>query len=247
MKNESQIAVAEPSALQRLPEPTPMMLIQSAMDSGCDPDRLGKLMVLQERWERTQAEKAFAESMHAAQSSMPNIAKTGQNTHTKIKYALLEEVQRQAKPVYEQHGFSMSFGEDDCPLEKHKRTVCDVTHIAGHSRRYHLDLPVDSSGSMNAVQGCISTTSYAQRRLTCLVWNITIGGEDDDGASATVAITPDQVAVLNGLLDLIHPDDDVLSGMLNWAGVESLNQLPVSKYAKAKDTLEKKAAKYTEQ
>lgn len=222
----------------------PMVLLATAVENGADPDQLEKLLALQERWEKNQAEKAFNAAMQAAQQEMPVVVKTGQNAHTKTKYALLESVQKQCKPVYQKHGLSLSFGEADCPVDRFKRTTCDVRHIDGACHTYHLDLPVDSSGAMNAVQGAISTTSYAQRRLVCMIFNVTIAGEDTDGATPSNPISGAQVEVLNKILDAIHPDDDALGRMLNWAGVDSLDKLPQSKFAQAKSTLETKARAY---
>lgn len=231
--------------LQTVPK-EPMEVIALAVQSGADPDQLEKLLDLQERFSRNQAEKAFASAMQAAQMAMPDVVKDAANPHTKTKYALLETVQKHAKPVYQAHGFSLSYGEDDCPLENHKRTVCDVTHVGGHTRRYHLDLPVDKSGAMNAVQGCISTTSYAQRRLLCMVFNITIAGEDTDGATPAAPITAAQVAELDGILQRIEPSDRkvVLQKMLDWMEVEKISEFPSSKFELAKSRLLKTAEQY---
>lgn len=226
---------------------TPMQLIALAIQHDADPDRLEKLMALQERYESAQAEKAFAAAMHAAQQAIPSVVKDGLNLHTKKKYALLESIQKQVKPIYEGHGFCLSFGEADCPLEKHKRTVCDVTHTAGHTRRYHLDLPVDSSGSMNAIQGCISTTSYAQRRLLAMIFNITLAGEDDDGQGATQAITETQVSELNNLILRTPPDDKVKQSVLDFAQVDELHKLPARLFTQVKRKLEATVAKYEAQ
>lgn len=230
-------------------EPTPMGLIAAAVENGADPDKLEKLLALQERWEANQAEKAFAAAMNAAQQDMPAVARDAENKQTHSRYALLETVQRACKPVYEKHGFSLSFGEADCTREGYKRTTCEVRHAAGACHAYHLDLPVDgigpkgnAIGGMNAVQGCISTTSYAQRRLVCMIFNVTIGGEDDDGNGPTACITGDQIAELNGIMDRIHPDDNPLAGLLKWAGIESLDKLPAAKFETAKRALLSKVA-----
>ena len=214
----------------------PMTLLQQAVQSGMDPEQLKTLVELQERWEARESEKAFAKAMHEAQQDMPVVVKDGVNTHSKARYALLQTVQKECKPIYDRHGFALSFGEDDCPLDRHKRTICDVTHSAGYCRRYHIDLPVDSSGSMNAVQGNISTTSYAQRRLLCMIFNVTIAGEDDDGMIGS-CITAEELAVLESLIKETSTD---LPTFLQWKGVDSLEQFPRGKFKEAKALLEKK-------
>lgn len=230
---------------------TPMQLIALAIQHDADPDRLEKLMALQERYEAGQAEKAFAAAMHAAQQDMPVIVRDAGNPHTKTRYALLETIQKQAKPIYQKHGLSLSFGEADCETPNYKRTTCEVRHVDGACHSYHLDLPVDGIGpsgkpigGMNAVQGAISTTSYAQRRLVCMIFNITIAGEDDDGEGATQTITETQVSELNNLIHRTPPDDKVKQGLLDWAQVESLDKLPARLFAQAKRGLEKKVAAY---
>lgn len=233
---------------------TPMQLLAMAVDSGADPDRLEKLMALQERWERNQAEKAFATAMHAAQQAMPVVVRDARNEQTRSKYALLESIQKKAKPIYEAHGFSLSFGEAACDMAGHKRTTCDVRHVGGACHNYHLDLPVDGIGpkgnpigGMNSVQGAISTTSYAQRRLVCMIFNITVADEDDDGQGASPTITVEQVAVLNALLERTPPDDKVLDGMLRWQAVDSLDKIPARRFAEVHEKLIRKVATYEPQ
>ncbi|MEM1271792.1 MAG: ERF family protein [Bacteroidota bacterium] len=232
-------------------EQTPMTLIAAAIEHGADPDRLENLLALQERWGANQAEKAYAAAMHAAQQEMPTVVRDAENSQTRSKYALLESVQKQCKPIYEKHGLSLSFGEADCEAANHKRTTCDVRHVDGACHSYHLDLPIDgvgpkgnAIGGMNAVQGAISTTSYAQRRLVCMIFNVTIAGDDDDGASASPSITGEQVAILNGLLDRIHPDDKELDNVLRFAKVDALDKLPLRLFGTVKRGLEQKAAAY---
>jgi len=232
-------------------ELTPMQILQTAVDANVDTDKLEKLMELQERWEKNQAEKAFAEAMHLAQQEMPAVVKDALNTQNNSRYARLESVQSQCRKVWQQHGFSLCFAEGDCPIEKFKRTLCDVTHEAGHTRRYHLDLPIDGIGpkgnpigGMNALQGHISSTSYAQRRLICMVFNIVIADEDRDGVQAVQCISEDQIATLNSIMERIHPDDAPLEKLLKWAGIESLDKLPLDYFLRAKESLQKQAALY---
>jgi hypothetical protein len=164
---------------------------------------------------------------------MPKVLKNARNTHTDTRYANLENVQSMARPVYSKHGFSLCFGEADCPVEKFKRTVCDVTHDKGHTRRYHIDLPIDGVGGggnsikgMNPVQGCISTTSYGQRRLTCMIFNIVIADEDDDGQGGAT-INDDQIDSIETWLDALGADR---VRFLKWCKVEKLADIPASRF-----------------
>jgi hypothetical protein len=226
---------------------TPLSLLQSAVDRGLDADQLDKLLTLQERWERNQAEKAFNEAMTDCQNEMPPVVRNCQNKQTGSMYADLEGVQKIARPIYSKYRFAPSFGEADCPLPNHKRTICDLRHDAGHTAHYHLDLPVDGVGAkgnpignMNPVQGCISTTSYGQRRLLCMMFNITVVGEDDDGQGVTEKITEKQAAVIHEWLVATATEE---RRFLNWAQCESVAALPAKKYEAAIDFFRRKSQK----
>ncbi len=160
---------------------TPLALIRQAVELGLGPEQLKALVDLQEQVRASRARELFAAAMTACQAELPNVVRDAENTHTKKLYASLEVVQRVAKPVTLKHGFALSFSEADCQTPNFKRTVCKVRHSAGHSEDHFLDLPVDKSGSMNAVQGAVSTGSYGQRVLTCRIFNITIAETDRDG------------------------------------------------------------------
>jgi hypothetical protein len=76
-KSENEIAATvEPREYRPvempLPTLTPMMMLDSAIKQGADIDVLQKLMDLQERWEKTQARKAFDEAISADERSTRN-------------------------------------------------------------------------------------------------------------------------------------------------------------------------------
>jgi hypothetical protein len=220
-------------------EITPMDMFATSLASDVDPERLRVIMELHEKWERNQATKLFAAAMHRCQSQMPSVIKDAANAQTKSRYATLENVQEIARPIYSAHGFSLCFAEEDCPQAGYKRTVCDVTHEAGAERRYHLDLPVDgvgakgnAIGAMNPVQAAISTTSYGQRRLLCMVFNVTIAGEDNDAQlTRPQAITAEQAEEIEVLLDAMKAQPDEIFKILAWQKVKTWDQLPAAKFS----------------
>ena len=62
----------EPQALVTM---TPMDMLARAVQSGADLDMIEKLMNLQERWEASNARKAFDEAVAAAKADIPVILK----------------------------------------------------------------------------------------------------------------------------------------------------------------------------
>lgn len=188
---------SQPVSAARLPEkyvnrnPDPYMLIERAVEKGLDPAQLKALVDLHEQMRAARAAEEFSAAMNECQAELPLIVKESKNDQTGSLYAKMERIQAIAKPVFTKHGFALSFAEEDSPIDRFKRTICDVRHRAGHCVRYHLDLPLDGFsakgnpiGSMNPVQAAISTGTYAQRYLTCRVFNITVANTDLDGRPA---------------------------------------------------------------
>ena len=228
-------------------EVTPLDQFAALVANGLSPEQGREFVTLYKEMRDDAAKQAYTKAMHACQLEMPTIVRDAQNPQTRSKFALLETIQKQAKPIYGKHGFAISFGEADCPLAGHKRTTCDVSHAAGHIRSFHLDLPTDGIGAkgnaiggMNAVQGSISTTSYGQRRLLCMIFNITIADEDDDGQSSGAKISQEQYALLHELIEETKADK---AKFLAWLGVDNLGDTPASDFEKAYQALKRKQAR----
>lgn len=186
----------------------PFPLLDKMIEKGQDPVALGKMMDLAERWKAARAVEEFSQAMRACQAEMPLVVKDAENTHTRSRYARLEEVNRVIKPAYTKHGFSVSFGElQDAPAGM-VRILADVRHAGGHSAPYRVDMPLDGVGSqgkpnaMNPVQARGSTISYAKRYLLCMIFNVTIADEDTDGNGGgdDPVLTVKQIETINELI-----------------------------------------------
>lgn len=236
---------AELVELKTEPEPQPLRLIQQAIGAGYHAEDLKVLFDLYNQRTADLAREAFHRDLVAAQSEMVTVVRDKPNPQTRSMYATLETIQRACKPTWERHGFALSFGEDDCPLEGHKRTTCDVRHIAGHCARYWVDLPLDGIGpkgnvigGMNKVQGAISSGSYGQRILTCRIFDIVIADSDQDGNDQQATLSHQQIVQINDLITECagggNPVD--LAKMLNWVSsacqgeVNSLEDVPESRF-----------------
>lgn len=187
------------------------MIQRAATDPAFDADKMQKMMEMYERHTDRTAAAAFNAAMVRAQAEIGPVFRDKFNTQTSSAYAALESIDRKISPVYTLHGFSLSFGTGDSPLVGHIRTVCDCMHEAGHTKTYHVDLPIDSAGikgSVNktGVHAAGSTFSYARRYLTMMIFNVVLTNEDDDGNGAgpepapEPVITTGQAAQLDALL-----------------------------------------------
>ena len=181
---------------------------RAAADPNVDVEKMERLFAMHERMAARQAEQDYASAMVRAQKAMPNIAKTSENKQTKSWYADLQAINERITPVYTECGFALSFGQEDSPIADHVRVVCDVLHVGGHTKRYTYDNPIDDAGIQGAknktpTHGRSSGISYGRRYITTMVFNLTLGGEDNDGNGDAI---PDQkesdwLRVAEGLQD----------------------------------------------
>lgn len=163
---------------------------RAAADPSVDVEKMERLFAMHERMTARQAEQDYAAAMKAAQAAMPSIFRGKENKQTKSWYADLEAITKAIVPVYTAQGFSLSFGQADCPIDNAIRVTCEVSHSGGHSKSFWYDNPIDDAGIAGAknktqTHGRASATSYARRYLTIMIFNLTLSGEDDDGNGAT--------------------------------------------------------------
>lgn len=226
-----------------MPESTALITVieRAARDPSIDIDKMERLLAMQEKIFAKQAEAEFNAAMSLCQSEMPQIQPRDKNDQTSSMYAALEDIDRKARPVYTRHGFALSFGTIDCPLEGHYRQTCLATHRGGHSRPYQADLPTDMTGlkgnpNKTGIQGFGSTMSYGQRYMTKLVFNIVIGGEDNDGNGPTLG--PGQIETIRALMKECGSDE---AQFLEFWRIDSLEKMPVFNFPVIMDMLERKA------
>lgn len=182
-------------AEQHLPEnvvPASSMLeviSRAAADPATDVAKLERLMAMAERIEARNAEQAFAESMTQAQAEMGRVSADAHNPSTKSKYASYAALDRAVRPIYAKHGFALSFGTGEGAQTDCVRVICTVSHRAGHSRLYHVDMPADGKGAkggdvMTKTHAVGAALSYGSRYLLKLIFNVAVGEDDDDGNGA---------------------------------------------------------------
>lgn len=164
------------------------MIEQIALNPAADVTKLRAVMDMKMEMFNKGAEIEFNAAMARAQAEMLPVVKTADNKQTKSKYARLENIIEQLSPIWTSHGFALSFDSGDCPVHGYYRVLCECTHAAGHKKNYKADLPADIAGIAGAVNktgvhGFGSTVSYGRRYLTCMIFNVAVKDEDNDGNS----------------------------------------------------------------
>jgi hypothetical protein len=164
------------------------MIEQIALNPQADVEKLRAVMDMKMQMFNRGAEIEFNAAMSLTQAEIEPVSRTAQNKQTNSKYAKLENIIKECSPIWTRHGFALSYDTADCPLPDHYRVTCEVSHRAGHSKNYHMDLPIDNAGingtkNKTGMHGAGSTISYGRRYIACNVFNIAITDEDTDGAA----------------------------------------------------------------
>lgn len=222
-------------------EPTPMLLIQRAMDSGIDP---GKLMDLAERWEANRAAEAFSRAITQFQAECPRIEKSrtakivskreggGQYEY---KFAGFDDVMKQAGPALEKCGIAVSFSSEH--VEGLLKVTCRIRHGI-HVEDHTLTVPIPAM-NVNDTQRFGAALSYAKRYALCAALNIIVSDDVDNDAAALVdTINEKQLGTIE---DWMGTTGVKPGPFLRWLGIERMSELPVGDYEKVITELQRKA------
>lgn len=233
-------AVSETAAILQVIE-------RAAANPAVDIDKMERLLLMQERIVARNAKAAYSAALADMQPRLPVIERKGMirvppkdgKTGHETPYALWEDINEAIRPLLSEHGFALSFR-----IKKDADRV-EVTgvlsHRQGHSEETTLSLPMDTTGSKNNVQAIGSSTSYGKRYTAMALLNITTRGEDDDGESAdpTALITEEQAKNLRTIIEEVEADTAAFCAFLK---VESIPDIPASKYDEAVRQLQRKRA-----
>lgn len=175
-------------------------IIRAAQDDTIDITKLQALLDMQRQVAQDRSKRMFNTAMASAQAEMLPVIRDAQNTHTKSKYARLETIDGQMRPIYTHHGFAVRYGSQPCSREGWMRITITISHAGGHWEENYLDAPPDEAGSRGTtnktpIMAVGSSVTYLRRYLLCMAFNIVLADDlapDDDGAPAGRANGHDQ-------------------------------------------------------
>lgn len=220
----------------------PMALLMGADLSTIDPDKLEKLLALQERWEDRQAEKALAAALSDFQAECPTIKKERKNTHLNTAYAKIDDIMAAIQPVLSRHGLSVSF---DTPSNKESLTaICYVMHSAGAKFSRQVTVPVDTGmRGANITQQLGSASSYAQRYalIAALNLNVTDRQDDDGGVSGAASLSDEESNQIHAMLE--ECPQGTVGNFLRFFESETVEEIPARDFNKAVTMLKAKIKK----
>ena len=216
---------------------TPMEMLNRALMSGAAPETLEKMLVLQERWEKNEARKAFDRAITAAKSKLPVIKKNRTVSYGAGKTAYahedLAEIERTVVPILSEHGLSYRWRTN--VTDKSIIVTCILSHQEGHSEENSLPGPADTSGSKNALQAIGSAVTYLQRYTLKAALGLS-ASEDDDNVSVKTNgngnghLSDDQIEELRSAIVDAGAD---IGRFCKVYGIERVEDLPARRFGEA--------------
>jgi len=195
----------------------PDMFITQAIDKGMGPEQLQKLLDMKFQYDREEARKLYNVAMVETQAKMKTVQRDAQNKQTSSQYSRLETIIQVASPVWTAAGLSLSFYEGKAETAGDIRTVCDILHADGHTETRFVDFPPDVAGikgSVNktGIHAKGSTFSYGRRYLTCMIFNIPTGDDNDGNGNGSGPVnrgmpTEAEADFITAVFDTIRDDD----------------------------------------
>ena len=240
------VAIREPEAAN------PMEMIQRALERNVSPEMLDKLMTLQERWESSQARKAFDEAMAAAKAEIPTITKnrevdfTSSKGRTHYRHEDLAEIARTVNPILGKHGLSYRF-RTSANINEPISVTCVVTHRLGYFEENTLVGPPDESGNKNRLQQVGSTLTYLQRMTLKAALGLAASNDDDGKAAGqteeeAAQISDEQTAIILALIEETGTDIAKLCELWKVAAIAELTTAQFPKAVAALETKKRRMA-----
>jgi hypothetical protein len=238
------------------PAPTNFLqvVMMASLDPRCEPAKMRELLDMQERIENRDAERAFTKAFNALQAELPIIDRDGKIDHSsgdgtgttrsgkkalQTKYATYPNLNRVVGPLLKKHGFTFSSAMEPDPSGA-MIVVSTLAHVAGATRKTHFRVTADATGGKNNQQGWGSSQQYGMRYNMIALLNIVTEAKEDadnDGFQPDQLITKDQLGILIRMADEAGADKAKFCEVM---GVQSMAEIPVSKYAEAQVQLTRK-------
>ena len=219
---------------------SPANIMRIALTHGQDLEKVEKMLELQIKWEKNEAKKGYHLAMAEFKKNAPSIKRTKKVSYTTDKgttsysHADLGKSSEEINTELSKHGLSSTWKTTQG--ESKITVTCIITHKHGHSEETSLSAGADNSGGKNAIQGIGSTIFYLQRYTLFALTGLAPHGMDDDGMGADPPeggdefISPEQLATLVKKVEQSKINE---KAFLKSLGVETLSELPVSKFNKA--------------
>lgn len=179
--SEQALTRKEQTAVQPTSE-QPSSMIMAAIANNADPQVLARLMDLQDRYDATQARKAFTVAMAQFKASCPAIIGKDKSVNygagkASFKHASIGHLVEVVTPHLSANGLSIRW--ETSQTNGHVEVTCIVEHEAGHREQTTLTGPRDESGGKNPIQTVGSSVTYLQRYTLVSALGLATADQDD--------------------------------------------------------------------
>jgi hypothetical protein len=217
-----------------------MGMLDHAVRSGAGLDTISKLMDLQDRYEKTQARKAFDAAIAAAKAKIPVIIKNKTvdfpnktaGGRTSYRHEDLGEIARTIDPILGEFGLSYRFRTET--TNGTIRVTCIISHRDGYSEENSLPSSPDASGNKNPLQAVGSAITYLQRYLLKASLGLAAAADDDNASQGFFGdpITQQEAENLKNLLTAKGRSEETF---LRWVNIEcptvqEIKEIPAQYY-----------------
>jgi hypothetical protein len=165
-------------------------LIEAITKASRDPDviieKMNFLLDTRRKLLDEAAEQEWRDEMALVQAKLAPISKDLPNAQTGSRYSSLGALDAAVRPIYSEHGFSITYDTEHTDEPNSLLVVCYVER-GRHSRRYSIPMPCDGKGPrgndvMSKTHATGSAVTYGRRYLLCMALNLVTA--DDDGNRA---------------------------------------------------------------
>lgn len=225
---------------------TPAEMIRIAVSGKADLDKLEKLLLIQERWESTQAKKAYYKAMTLFKANLPQIQKDKKanyaagGSQVKYSWASLFNVVDKVTPRLSEYGLSVAWFHKQS--EENLTVTCRITHELGYSEETSLTAKSDKTGCKNDIQALGSANAYLERYTFLALLGTATKDQDDDGTRADSGKPVEYIGdkelnfLRDNFLDLAISEKKFIEYMK----IESLEKMFKTDYPKAQAAIEAK-------
>ena len=221
-------------------EPNVLGIIASAARyPSVDVAKMQALLTMHQEITREQRKAEHHAALARVQAQIPAVRKDGtieMGAKGRIKFAKFEDIQFLLKPLLSAEGFSTSY--DEQVIEGGLKRVTVTLSRGGHSESCSTHVPLEDSGpGRNKAQGMLSANSYGKRRALVNMLDITMEGEDDDGAGGLEPITAGQALDIELGLEETGSDTE---RFLKHMGVDAIGKILTHDFKKAMNAIDTK-------
>lgn len=219
---------------------TPGELLRIAMERGAGLEQLEKFMALKERWDATEAVKAFNAAFSDFKAEAVKIIKGTQIKDGPLKgrfHANLFDVVNGTTPHLSRHGLTIAWKltkDDPTWME----VTCTLRHVGGHFESVSMGGAPDTGPGRNAIQARGSTKTYLERYTATAILGLAAQDADNDGGGAgPQPITTEQACLIDDLIKEVGADK---AKFLRYFKAKSVDEIHAQAFKDAVAALEAK-------